>query len=499
MNENSNEQDAVRNYLLGNLGDKAKRRQIEKRLLLDDDFGEQLSIAEDELVDEYLNDALTETERERFLQFFLIPPERKEKLRFIGNLHKYAAAVRASVQEEVKESRPKKIDWFDWRRLFSSPAWRFATIALLVFGVGFGTWRTVFYQSDTDRGLAQLRLAYRNQRPLESRTTANFGYAPFSTTRGDKPTVTDDKALRIAGNYLFTAAEDPADAEAHHAAGLLYLSEKNFIKALDEFNLALKLAPDNAKLQNDIGALYLEKAKIAEDKEKVDEAEIMENLVLAPKFIDRALEIDPSLLEALFNKAIFLQKTRLPDQAQTAWEEYLKRDSKSPWADEARRNLELLKQQSRAPKDKSQILQDFLDAFHDNDDARAWQVASQTKELIKGVMIQPQLAQKFLEADRKSRKEEADEIFSAFVYLGELEKRNAKDLYFSELAGYYRNTNQAQRQKLLEAHKALQDGHKLIEETNFKPALEVLENAKNLFAEAGDDWEAKIESRWFLI
>lgn len=107
-------------------------------------------------------------------------------------------------------------------------------------------------------------------------------------------------------------------------------------------------------------------------------------------------------------------------------------------------------------------------------------------------MIQPQLARKFLEASQQSRKEEADEILSAFVYLGELEKQNAGDLYFAELADFYTNFDQTQRQKLLEGHNELQKGHELILKTNFTQAIEVLQNAKNLFAEAGDRWEANV-------
>lgn len=480
------QQEAIKEYLLGALSDEAQRRGIEEKILLHDDFNEQLLIAEDELIDEYLAGDLADAENESFNRFFLITQERKQRLRLIRNLRKYAMQSETQI---VKQSSPEKTGRFNWRELFSSPSVRLAATAVLLIIVGVVVWRVAFYESDVDKGLAQLRAAYSGQRPTESRSTAGFAYAPLIVTRGSEPVLGDKKARERAYVDLFAAADDSTDAKAHHALGLYYLAEKQFDNALNEFNTALKFAPNDAKLQNDIGAVYLEKAKQA----AAESGEVMENLARALQFVNRALEIDSLLLEALFNKALILQKMpQLTNQAREAWEEYLKKDSTSPWADEARKNLEELKQQDRAPKDKSQILQDFLDAFHNKDDARAWEIVSQTKELITGVMVQQQLAQKFLEASQQSRKEEADEILSAFLYLGELEKQNVGDLYFSELADYYSKANQIQRQKLLEANNKLQEGNGLIKDTKFEPSLEILYQAKELFISAGNVWEAQL-------
>ncbi|HEX9959501.1 MAG TPA: tetratricopeptide repeat protein, partial [Pyrinomonadaceae bacterium] len=335
MNESPKERETLRKYLLGDLTDKEEMLRIEKKSLLDDDFDERLSIAEDELVDEYLDGSLPEPERRRFLKFFLISPERKEKLRLIRNLRKYAGKS-ADVQE-VREFPEEKKAFFDWRGLLAMPALRFAALALIVFGLGFVIWRVAIYQSDVDKGLAELRVAYRGQRMTESRTTAGFGYAPYSPTRGaNSSAVSDDIARENARIHIFGAAKDPNDAEAHHALGLFYLSEKNFDAARNEFERALKLAPDNAKLHSDLGAVYLEKAKLAGD-EKGDE--FLENAELSLQHLKRALELDGNQLEALFNKALLLQKMRSLNLAREAWQKYLEKDSASDWAQEARENI----------------------------------------------------------------------------------------------------------------------------------------------------------------
>jgi glycosyltransferase involved in cell wall biosynthesis len=72
---------------------------------------------------------------------------------------------------------------------------------------------------------------YRGTRPLESRSTADFGYAPFTVVRGETVSPTDSKALDRAERLLLDAAENPSDAEAHHALGLFYLNEKQLDKA----------------------------------------------------------------------------------------------------------------------------------------------------------------------------------------------------------------------------------------------------------------------------
>jgi hypothetical protein len=107
MNETpEEEQKSIRKYLLANLDDKVKMRRIEEKILLDDDFLEELSIAEDELIDEYLDGTLTEAEREQFLRFFLLSPDNKEKLRLTQNLRKYAAK-QPDVYEDKQPSEKK--------------------------------------------------------------------------------------------------------------------------------------------------------------------------------------------------------------------------------------------------------------------------------------------------------------------------------------------------------------------------------------------------------
>ena len=113
----------------------------------------------------------------------------------------------------------------------------------------------------------------------------------------------------------------------------------------------------------------------------------------------------------------------------------------------------------------------------------------ETKELITGVMIQQQLVNKFLEADQQSRKEEADEILSAFVYLGKIESQNSGDPFFTELSEYYSSATPSQKKKLSLAHEKLNSSYQLIQNNKFAMASETLTESRNLFVSAENKWE----------
>src|SRR5262249_35178384 len=130
------------------------------------------------LIEEYLDDKLSDTEREQFAQHFLISPDRKEELRITQALQKYAGENNT---QTVKEFSKKRQSFFTWPQLFASPPLRYAVIGLVIFGIGFGIWRIGFYQSEVDKGLAKLHLAYRQQRSIKARIVG-FDYVP--ETRG---------------------------------------------------------------------------------------------------------------------------------------------------------------------------------------------------------------------------------------------------------------------------------------------------------------------------
>lgn len=80
----------LRQYLLGQLAP-ARRTPLEERLLTDAAFHDELSVAEDELIDRYLAGELAAADRQDFETHFLLGPERHKKLRFARALRRYVA------------------------------------------------------------------------------------------------------------------------------------------------------------------------------------------------------------------------------------------------------------------------------------------------------------------------------------------------------------------------------------------------------------------------
>lgn len=485
MPENAEDQDLIRCYLLGDLSDKAKMREIEENLLTDDEFAEKLEIAENALVEEYIDGELTNSDRQLFTEFFLASPERKQKLRLTRNLRKYAAGTKP-----VKEASEKKIGFWDW--LFLPATVRFAALALVFFGAVFGVWRIFFYQSETDKGLAQLRLAYQKQRTIEARTTAGFEYAPLTVTRGtDAVAPTDEKARARAEIFLLGTIGSSGDAENHHALGLLYLIEKKFDSALKEFNVALNLAPKNAKLHSDTGAAYLEKAALAQEGGKGDE--FLESADSGLTHFNIALELDENLLEALFNKALILQKMRLSNQSREAWGKYLEKDSASPWADEARKNL----QELDAPKSQNlsadELEKAFLIAFRQKKTDEASRLISQNRELIKEKYLPQKLAMSFVESSGI----EKEEYLQALNYSGELEEKNILDSFAKDLGAYYSKVSGSDLELLKQAQILVRNSYKLCLGGKYKQSAEEAGRARDIFLQVGNIYEAKLSE--FLI
>lgn len=109
MQPQNGKQELLRKYLLGEL-DEGRQVQVEERLLSDKDFNEQLSKEQDHLIDDYVFDALSETERESFERHFLPTAER------LGKFH-FAQAIRNRLEKETVSEAAATANW--WQRLSS--------------------------------------------------------------------------------------------------------------------------------------------------------------------------------------------------------------------------------------------------------------------------------------------------------------------------------------------------------------------------------------------
>ncbi len=497
MAQNHDDQNTIRQYLLKGL-DEDQQQRIEKRLLTEDDLFEELEIAEDELIDEYLAEKLSEDERERFEQNFLRTPHRNQKLRFARALRRHLSTVtpQANVIKPAKFSSLK----LGRQPFFASPL-ALAAVLLIIAGIGFAVWRGFIYQSDVDKGLIALNSAYREQRPFEARMT-QLDYAPFVTTRGPGTSTVNESELRRAELTLLEALNKNPTPEVHHALGKVYLAKKDFDRAIEQFDEALKGDPRNAKLNSDLGAAYLEKAKIDLGRGRAnpnssESGKGMEDLARSLEPLNRALELNPNLPEALFNRALVYQEMVLPQQAEEDWKKYLEKDPNSKWADEARRHLNELEERKKArTQNKADLLPEFVAAYESNSDDKAYELISKNTEAIAGQLVWWQLAGAYLDAASKRETDRAGSYLQALAYAGRLQEKKAGDRFVSELAGFYKSTSFERQAALAKAHAMIDAAHLLMAKSEAAEALKLYQTAKAVFDKEGDQWESLFAVYW---
>jgi len=367
MTLNRDEEQQVRVYLLGNLAQE-RARKLEERLLQDDNFVEQVMLVEDEVIEDYVRGTLSPVEKSRFERHFLSTPRRRQKLMMVASLRQHAMAMPGDAE---LEAALRASPWTSWVGSLFTPRWRAVALAVLVLAAGLVMWRAFFSRSDVDKAMIALNKAYEQGRPLQARITG-LDYAPFTGIRGDEKQVergdararegrVDERARDLSASLLQNAANEDPSPSTLHALGLSYLAQKEFDKAIFQFEQALKTAPNDARLHAALGAALFEKGKLERSKGESDRSET--TLAESLKRLNRALELNYSMLEARFNRALLYQALSLPRQAREDWEKYLSQDSSSQWAQEARSHLEIIKKQEGGVSRREQnLFRDFLQA-----------------------------------------------------------------------------------------------------------------------------------------
>lgn len=487
MARKDDEQNPVKRYLLKQLSH-VEQQEIELRLLSDDSFSQELEIAEDELIDEYLADELSRDERLKFEQNFLTNPERNSRLRSGEALKRYVDRV-------APAPRPQPRRFETWREWFGQPLIPSATgpvailstpasvaISFLVLAViAVTVWRSVLYQSDLEKGLLALNKAYGQERPIEARIS-RLDYAPFERTRGSESERVNTLELSRAERLLLDAEKEHADAASAHALGKFYLLRQEYEKAIQYLEKAAKADPRNAQIYADLGAAYLEKGKLESgvNNNTPNAGKDLKDLGRSLEYLKQALELNPDLLEALFNRGLVHQAQDLNQQAEADWRTYLEKDSSSPWAAEAQKNLKLLEdRKSRSSQNVGNPLENFMRAYRAGDDEAAWEVYRRS-HASKGNSITKALVDRFLADDNST------ENLQALNYLGRLETRKTQDAYTSDLAKVYTSGTPETRTLLGQARKEIVDGYKQFEQSRIGEATELFANARSTFEKVGD-------------
>ncbi len=206
------------------------------------------------------------------------------------------------------------------RRTGTFPGWLFrcvtiaAALAIAVVGVHIVMDRQA--QPKSAGEIVQLLLS--QNRPFESRL-ANEPHLPIIRTRG----------MEDAGvAYGLIAAEMTRLSADSHQMGRFYLLQTEFSRAISYLEIAEREVGAGAAVHNDLGVAYMES-----DGPRLEQA---------GEEFRHAVEKDPLFAPAVFNLALFYERTNTPEKAVAEWKRYIQFDPNSDWGKEALRRLQEL-------------------------------------------------------------------------------------------------------------------------------------------------------------
>lgn len=476
MNDSLKNEFSIREYLLGRVSDETLLAEYEELLFLNEEFCSLAEIVEDELIEDFVFERLNENDLKDFRKTLGNNRERREKITLTE-----AIKLKAQKHRILEEKSPT---FFESLKAFFQKPLNVGSFAVVLIGVLI---LSVFLinRGQTDE-IAELKTIYKQERPNETRIS-EFDYAPLVVTRGAAEESEKSKLRRIE-NELLEAAEKNPSAENFYKLGVFYLTQRKFDDAIKELEKAVKLDSKNAKIRNNLGSAYFEKAKNLPNEQK------LETLAKALENFSVAFDSDPNLFAALFNKSLCLQELRRYTPAKESWNLYLEKDGKSGWADEARKNLERLEILKTTSKTKEQILEDFLAAYRNRDEEKVWKIQSQTRETISGKWIPDQISRRFIEAKIRGDDAIATESIEALKFIGNLEKDKNADFFVAEIADFYAKTENFQ--ELLAAKTFLSNGFEKIFSKEIGQAKANFIKSVESFEKAGNFQEKKIAELW---
>jgi hypothetical protein len=177
----------IRDYLLGTLP--AQRLQeVEQRILADDEFHQEIEIAEDDLLDDYTQGNLPAQERRLFEKHFLASPMRRQRLEF-------ARALQERLNSPVRTAPAMRL-------IRSTQFYRYALVASLILAaflgmVSYRASKTIQQERDNAAVLRkELEESNRQQAQLVPNSILQTDLAPRGSRGGPQPRLSIPKGAR---------------------------------------------------------------------------------------------------------------------------------------------------------------------------------------------------------------------------------------------------------------------------------------------------------------
>ncbi len=198
----------------------------------------------------------------------------------------------------------------------------------------------VWYWHSHRAPLGLLAQAYSERRTLELRVPGAH-FAAMAVARGGDA---GDRSLALLKSEEAIAGHSATGLEPDWllAKGRAALLEWRYADAIQTLQIALDASaasPGRAETLIDLASAYFERAQ--KDNRAIDDSKAVE-------LLGQAIQIDPRMAVAYFNRAIVEEQLFLYENALRDWDQYLKLDGAGPWPDDARRRQRELKRKMGA-------------------------------------------------------------------------------------------------------------------------------------------------------
>jgi tetratricopeptide (TPR) repeat protein len=315
-----------------------------------------------------------------------------------------------------------------------------------------------------------VQLAPRSIRDVEPRLSGGFAWAPYRGPMRATDDLANVQRFKLIGETasIIESGNSKKTADAQHEAGIALVLIDRPGEAIERLRLAADKAPNDANAWNDLAAAEYAAAL------RLGRASLYPE---ALAHADRAIRIDGALSEALFNRALILERLGLTQQARDAWDRYLKVDSSSSWANEGREHRARLQSKSAA-------------ALFKDDEPRLRAAASRGEQKTVDAIVDRyrQQSRSFAEAEYLGRwgQSRNDGDLAAARAVGEALARISGELLLRDAVAAIDSAGASQRAAIAEAHAVYRRGR--IAYSNGQPSAAEpdLRHAAALFRSAND-------------
>jgi CHAT domain-containing protein len=382
--------------------------------------------------------------------------EREDKRRELEALlpigEQAAARARKIVRRQEQWESQRVSPWANlWKGLqVFRPVLAPVLVVVALLGGGLTAYLSFWRQSAEERTLARVREVYRDARVLQARVTGGFTHQQYVTTRGPGDLAGVDESQRVALlSELNQEVTTYQGAAARHNLGRLLILRGDLELAERQFLLALKERPRDAGLLADLGALYYERSL----KEGGEGHDLLEKAV---EHTSKAIEADPKLPEAWFNRALCYESMNLFLQAESDWKQYLTFDGDSAWAEEAREHLNKLRERATSLEKLEQTAQtEFRAAEASGDEIKMRELVTRHFVPVQNLATD-QLFDQYLSSAIAGEKRQADQSLRSLKRIGRLIVEVKGDRFVADAVDFVARGDLGVKREAQSIHKLLQ-------------------------------------------